>query len=226
MQLKTAEKMNKFWNILKKNAKKIIYTSKLRFYARDFLNILRFGIKAPRSAQLFFLNPSVVRYSLSEKTLPRRLTGMVKDGDWDLNVCPIHENIRVRICRNHFVEGKTWKEAGAIELMEKSLQESEMVDNCSSMNDVYKRYENLDMLYANLKKGGKFKTRKELDKRNFRERGGIYIHIGREGEPILQAGSHRFAIALYVGLKHIPAQLGVVHRKAINNGLFKKTLNF
>ena len=59
------------------------------------------------------------------------------------------------------------------------------------------------------------KTRNEIFKDNFREVGGIYIHIGVDGKPYFGGGGcHRFAIAHILQII-FPAQIGCVHVSAI-----------
>ena len=42
------------------------------------------------------------------------------------------------------------------------------------------------------------------------------MHIDRQGKPIFGlGGNHRLAIALTVGLRSFPAQLGVIHPNAL-----------
>ena len=56
-----------------------------------------------------------------------------------------------------------------------------------------------------------------LVKGNFRERGGILVHIGSDGEPCFAgAGYHRFAIAKILNLR-FPAQIGCVHIEALDH---------
>ena len=91
-------------------------------------------------------------------------------------------------------------------------------DGCNNIDDIRQRYERLDELIEYLRLGGTFK-----EGTGFRESGGVYIHIGREGEMIFAGGGcHRLAIAQKLNLKEIPAQLGVVHRDFVASGGFKR----
>ena len=91
-------------------------------------------------------------------------------------------------------------------------------DDCTDFNDVVSRYARLDELFSYLQGGGKFRTRKELyGSRTFREQGGVYIHIDREGNPVFGGGGcHRLALAKILQLDIIPAQLGIVHHEAVD----------
>ena len=56
----------------------------------------------------------------------------------------------------------------------------------------------------------------ELDEKNYKEEGGILIHIGPSGELVFsETGSHRLAFAIILGIEKIPVQIGVVHKDAI-----------
>jgi hypothetical protein len=74
----------------------------------------------------------------------------------------------------------------------------------------------LDELYRRVKAEGRLRTREELFPRTFREDGGILVHIGPEGEPMIgDAGKHRLIIAKLAGVLSIPVQLGEIHVSAL-----------
>lgn len=214
---------------------------RIRLYARDACNIFRYGRIAPLTSQQLIVDPARIEYvyygDLREGELPESLqqgktirasplggraaSGLVLDGDWDSNVIPLHECPKYQVCRNRFISGMSWVDAGAYDLMRKILKEKPGADGCRSMADVIKRYEEVDYLYHTVKKEGRLKSRKELRPENFRESGGVYVHIDRRGDIIFGGGGwHRLIVAQMAGLRSIPAQLGVVHLDAIQ--LFKK----
>lgn len=190
---------------------------KLRFYARDILNILLWGRNGPKSAELIFIDPCSITHVL-QKPISRKQSGKVLDSDWDLNIIHIHELPKVAACRAHFIHNIPWENSGAWELMADLFKVRSSPDNCSSWVDVEERYSRLDELYKHLKEGGRFKSQAELSRtKKFRERGGVHVHFNRDGEPVFGAGGcHRLAIAQILKLPYIPAQLGVVHKNAIN----------
>jgi len=81
----------------------------------------------------------------------------------------------------------------------------------------------LDELYNIVTQSGTLSPRHELIKGNFREEGGILVHIGPDGAPYFGGkGHHRLAVALAAGVDLIPAQIGVVHRDGLTKlGAFR-----
>jgi hypothetical protein len=148
----------------------------------------------------------------------RSYTGQVIGGQWDLRAAPLTENTKIVACTRHWRDGLSWEETGIIEEIVQEIEEHGSKDGCSSRDDVIERYRQLDLVYEQVRKESRLKTRRELDPGAYREVGGIYMHIGRDNRPIFgDAGCHRMAIAQEVGLTVIPAQLGVVHEDALTS---------
>lgn len=191
------------------------------YRCRDAHNRVRFGPGAPQCAQRLYTDPNRITQYL--RTRPRRHdTGRVIAGDWDLNVKPLNQLEKVVICQRHFVDGLSWEDAGAYDLLARMLAKKQKHDGCRTMEDVKRRYEAVDRLYEHLRSGGEFLTQEQLAGRSaFREDRGIYVHIGRAGELIFgRGGCHRLAIAQILGLPQVPVQVGVIHRDAVVNGQF------
>lgn len=201
--------------------KKYLILRLIKYIYRDFYNILRYGPKkAPKFGQLIFINPSDVKMNCS--AFDRLDSGKVLSGDWDLNTYPINKLEKYVVTKKHFADGLSWEKAGAYDLMNKLIAKNGKVDNCNSFNDIKQRYKNLDLFFEYLKNKGQWKTQSKLKNGlNYRENGGVYIHIGRNGEIISgNGGIHRLTIAKILEIKEIPAQLGVVHENYFNSGQF------
>ncbi len=150
-------------------------------------------------------------------------SGRVVGGDWDKDIVPLNKCPKYLVCQKRIIRGMSWEDAGAYELMRQILIKKPGADGCQSMADVVKRYENVDRLYDSVKRDGRLRSRKELHPGNFRERGGVYVHFDRRGNILFSGGGfHRLSVAQIVGLRSIPAQVGVVHEQAIP--LWKKTV--
>lgn len=199
------------------NKRFFFYKNKLIRQFRDIHYSIKYGRNAPKYGDLIYIDPNKVIYYSSSK---RSDFGLVKSGNWDQqeNLSLYKESIKYRACSLRWEEEYTWKETGIyshiMELIENS--KNKRVDNCTNLEEVKQRYERLDKLFNEIKTTRKFKTRKELNSSNYREQGGVYISIGRENQIIFWgSGWHRLAIAKILKLEKIPAQVALIHPKAI-----------
>jgi hypothetical protein len=186
-------------------------------------NIAVYGWYAPKYAERIYINPSDIKF-FSRAGFDRNDSGKVIDGNWDLNCEPITNIKKILIVYKYIDSEKSWKECGAYENMLEMIKEGISADGCFNEYDVEKRYERLTDLILYLKSGGVFYSKGELCPNGsyFRESDGIYVHIGRNGEKIFGGGGcHRLAIAQKLGLKNVPAQIGVVHTDFLRNHLEK-----
>ena len=185
----------------------------------DFTNLFRFGFGAPRAGQRIYIDPKSVDSWVS--AFDRRDTGRVLDGNWDKTSTPFSNIFKVGIVHRKISQNITWEEAGAYDNMLRLIRERGDHDECRNIDDIRERYRRLDTLIEHLASGGRYLTATELG--GMREFGGIYIHVGRYGEALFGgSGCHRLAIAQALGLKSVPAQVGVVHLQAVQNGKFHK----
>ncbi|ORU94681.1 MAG: hypothetical protein A6F72_09040 [Cycloclasticus sp. symbiont of Poecilosclerida sp. N] len=160
---------------------------RIRYYSRDLLNYLRYGSDAPKSSELCFIEPAKIKTMLHVSTgFTRKDTGGVLEGDWDNGQVSLDKLEKYQICLRHFVKGLPWDDAGAIKNMQLLISRYSKADHCVNEEDIYKRYAKLDELYVFLKKGGAFKTRKEmLGKQWFRNRGGYMYTLIEKVLPCL-----------------------------------------
>lgn len=182
----------------------------------DPKNRAAFGAAAPVHGQ-------AIRVATTEVTTEvkggpgRALSGVVLQGDWDIGQTPLTKNSKIAYCLQHWVEGKTWEESGAYELLQKLIAEKGSADNCRTHHDVVNRYARLDTIMEQVKSSGGLEPSSEMRPGSFRECGGILIHIDREGRPVFGGGGHhRLAIAMSLGLGDFPAQLGAVHPNGLD----------
>jgi len=191
---------------------------KLSVLIKDFINYISHGSSAPKYAELVFIDPAKITKVLNEEcSLNRKDTGAVYAGNWDIGSYEFDDLKKYQICKKHFEGSLSWGEAGGIENMNLLFKTHSKPDRCESLDDVDKRYLELDNIYSFLKKGGAFKTRKELHGNLwFREKGGVYVHFDRDGHPIFGGGGcHRLAIAKILNLPCIPIQVGVIHTDGV-----------
>lgn len=192
--------------------------------AADLSNLLRHGSVAPRYAERIWVNPLHCQNIISGIPNIHRLSGKIIDDSWppyrerEERIVPAHSITVVRCCLEHWSEGVPWESTGAYERMQELIQRYGSFNGCRTLDDIAARYRKLDQVFDQIRRDGRIKTRQELDRKAFRERGGIIVHVGKEGDLYFgQVGNHRFAMALALGLPVIPAQLGFVHKAGIEH---------
>lgn len=194
---------------------------------RDVKNKVIYGRKAPVFAEKIYINPLECKEALDESVLREELdvqSSRMASGKIIQTTKPFKETVpvekieKVNFCIEHWEEDLSWKETGAYDYMKKLISENKKpVDGCSNMQDIISRYQRLDRIFHQIKQEEELKSVQELDDFYFREFGGVYVHIGPDGEPYLgMGGLHRFAIALVLELEEIPAQVGIVHKDALD----------
>lgn len=125
--------------------------------------------------------------------------------------------IRIRSCIEHWVGGLSWQDTGIFELLQYEMKTSQKgsYDNCKNLDDIITRYNNLDLLFKQIKQEGRLRTQEEINPNNYRKRFEVLFHIGPYGKTFFGgAGCHRFAIAYILKLK-FPATIGLVYKSAI-----------
>ncbi len=189
---------------------------------RDARNLTRYGLQAPRWSQLIWVDPlSCTSFTSSYN---RGYTGQVVGGDWDIETLPLVEEPKIRACREHWVDGLSWEATGIIDVIVAEIERRGSKDGCRSLDDVVERYRRLDAMFEKVGHENRLKRRQEIDPNSFRERGGVYFHIGRDNTPVFGGGGcHRLAMAQILELPAIPGQLGVVHEHSLATwkGLFQ-----
>jgi hypothetical protein len=195
---------------------------------RDLKNRAVYGRDAPQSDECIFVDPDKVRLAYSSgrhRAAPvfrRSHSGLVMGGDWDLSVTPLKNGTKETACIAHFRDGVPWEQTGIYDYLMGDIRRKGTADGMRSLAELEERYADLDRLYAETKELGRFRRRRELDTYFRREHGAIYIHIARDGTPLKAGGGiHRLIIARILGLKQVPAQLGVIHTEAVKAGLMK-----
>ncbi|MDF0751256.1 hypothetical protein NLU14_13580 [Marinobacter sp. 71-i] len=191
------------------------WNSKLRALRIDGKNRKRYGEHAPKFAELLWIPTAALTHSVK--------AGSSKDSarivqDWpDQFILPVRELPAIKACLAHWKIGLSWEATGIFQQMLDIIEEKGKVDRLRNLNDIEERYRSVDELYDKVASTGGLHPRSELIRGNFREEGGILVHIGPDGVPFFgKKGHHRLAVALALELEYIPAQLGVIHASAID----------
>jgi len=195
--------------------RKLLNTIIWKLLSVDVFNYLKYGKFAPKYAQQITMKVTDCNLALPAfAKSSRRYSGIVRGGDWDKNAIPIKDNEKIAACINRFSMGIDWEDTNIIRKMSIHLTKNKTFDNCSSYEDIIERYEKLDSVFEQIKKEKRVRSAKELGL-GFRESGGIYVHINRNGDPIIAGGFHRFAMAYVLNLDTVPAMIGMVHKNAL-----------
>lgn len=195
---------------------------------RDIKNRLVLGAEAPLSDECIYVDPQQVILAYVPKgtseapSFRRRHSGLVRDGDWDRSVKPVSDGVKERAIKDHFLNNVSWEDTGVIDYLMSDVHRKGSADGFSTVEEIRNRYARMDVLFEDIRRSGRMKTRTELDSYLRREHGGVYVHIARDGTPLKAGGgTHRLVIAKLLGLRRMPAHLGVIHAEAVRNGLMK-----
>ncbi|WP_148861667.1 hypothetical protein [Marinobacter fonticola] len=198
---------------------------RLRAARIDAFNRFKFGADAPRYAERIWVSPSQCQRYIEAADLAKHFGSRVRQMsgrvffEWPTSLeQPFENHPKLNYCWGHWRDGKNWHESGAIDFMLQKIAVSPtgVTDKCRTPQDVEQRFETLDGIWAQVRDKGRFPSRRELVSDNYREIGGILMHLGPGGEPIFSgAGCHRFAMAMMLDTR-FPAQVGCVHVSALD----------
>ena len=195
--------------------------NRLEVYRRDLTNKLKYGKHAPKYLETIWINPQQIDSFIPKEEILRvtgksrkEASGCVVDWANVSKMIPLENDFRYRYAFDRWRDGKSWEEIGVYEYMKNETIKYKDL----SQSELELRYANFDRLYAEIKKEKRLKSRQELNPKNFREKDGILIHIGKRGRLYFGGiGFHRFSIAKVLDLKKIPACVGVVDKNSIKN---------
>lgn len=185
----------------------------------DFRNIISHGFQAPKYAERIWVEPLECDQILDSGTLRiREFIGRVTSKEWDsCRQLSLDENVKIKYCRKHWIEGLSWAESGAYDYLMDQIEQFGTVDKCNTLEDLQVRFKNLDTVYNAIKRTGELLPVNNFRKNTFREENGILIHINAQGKPVFGgSGHHRIAIAKILNLK-FPAMLGMVHTDGVKH---------
>ena len=187
----------------------------------EVVNIARFGRDAPRFAERIWVDPAALTTTLGpdDYDLGKAASGSVLGGDWDLHAWQSKANV-VEACVLHWRDGAPWADTGAYDYVLAAIARSPdgAFDGCRTLADVERRHAQMDAMFKQVATERRLRPRDELPGHQFREVGGIRVHVGRRANLIRGGdGAHRLGMALALELTVIPAMIGCVHAEAIRS---------
>lgn len=215
----------------------------LQVFLTELRVVIKYGLNVPRPFQCIYIKPSEIAFSTKyfREGSPKVLcseediddAGFLKvrhkfitGGNWDLETVDLTEVSIIKRAIKHYQYGMSWEAVGEVEWLMKRIQSNGTQDGCTDKQSIYRRLERLDDLYDSISEGNYILRRKDLSKFSFREKGGIGVAIGRDGQLIwLGDGAHRLVIAMALKLPKIPVALLLLHEEAFNSGRFDVILD-
>lgn len=187
----------------------------VRAFFRDTYNRIAYGPETPLYLERIWVNPQDCAGCVVG--LGDRHSAKVIDSGWPPpggRLRKVEDLVKIQSCRDHWVKGIPWEETGLFNVLEEEIKKHprSCFDDCRNREDLRRRYNQLDVLFEEIKRERAVKKQEEIDRWVFREKEGVYFHLGPGGSLFFGGGGcHRFAIALILGLTRIPAKIGCVH---------------
>jgi len=189
-------------------------------FPRDIHNILLYGAEAPLFCERISVNPlTCMQYIYG---LGTSYSGKIIHTSWppqDGLIRNIFEHPKILASYMHWTQGIPWEETGIFQFLLGQIDnhKRKCFDNCYDLETIKMRYAKLDIIFEEVKNALRIKTCMGIDPWFFREKDGIYFHIGPDGSLFFgDGGCHRFAMALVLGLNNIPAKLGCIHKSSLH----------
>lgn len=185
---------------------------------RDTYNSVHYGTQAPRFAERVWIDPRRVSRVVRDSNFRRPDSARVIGGDWDERAADIRQWGKFIECERHWREGVTWQETGLIQALIERIAQEGPINGYRCSADVNRRYDELDSIYRHVRSSRELHSMRELAMQRFRGWGDMLIHVGHGLELLLgRGGHHRFAVARCLDLELVPAQIGVIHRTAVES---------
>lgn len=176
----------------------------------------------PKPGTSVYINPSKIIYTNDFGNIYK--SGLILKDEWDQKINLFKETIRYQSVYERIINERKWEETGIIQIINEEVHKKPGYDGLCSTKDIIKRYENLDKLITQLKKGDPFMTATELNQ-NLLRHDSPMVNIDRNGNVLLSnGGHHRVAIAACVGLKKIPVTIGCIHFEAASKNIWSNNI--
>ena len=143
-------------------------------------------------------------------------------GDWDLSARSLGRG-RKRLALIGLAQGLGPFASDYVAWMERQAAKSGHNHGCRTREDIERRAAKLEAMIEELRSTQRLRERREFLPWTFRERDGIQVAVGRDGE-VLHAsdGDHRLTFCQTLDLDAIPVSVIAVHPEALRNGAWAR----
>ena len=134
--------------------------------------------------------------------LSKNVCGFPMSGDWDISInnISIFDHTKIKMCLDHWINGKSWEDTGIIDLHLYHVREYGKSGHGCTHDDFKKRYESLDRLREKIKNNYNedFLLGKNRNNTNYFQ-DGILFHVSKRSK-VLNSLPNKL---LYEELKHL-----------------------
>lgn len=148
---------------------------------------------------------------------------VVTPGDWDLRSVEREMTWKKETLLG-LVAGLGPERSGYLDRMEALIARKGSNHGCTDSAAALRRARELESMIEQIRRDRRLKERSELDPWAFRERGGIKVHIGRDGTVYRWSNEHRSVFAEALGIEAVPVAVTAIHPEALRNGSFGRLL--
>jgi hypothetical protein len=217
-----------------------------KIYVSDLRAQFKYGFRAPLHHQLIYIDPSNIKFhtvyvgkllpescatvlpsiARQSRELWSKAKGIIRSGDWDAHTVPLSEVLPYQLAIKKLRTGQSWHEVGEYDRMLEIIAIKGHADGCRTLSDLDRRYHQLDAIALEVELHHRLKSQREISPSAFREKGGINVAIGRNGDIIkLEGGTHRLAIVKHFCLPAVPVCVRLVHEDFVRTGGFRDLLS-
>jgi hypothetical protein len=191
-----------------------IIESRFLFFKIKFLITSQKNIDPTK---IYWISPNRIIKCLSPRLRKgyfnfEQIRGSVVGGDWDQVNCKFETNIDVfEAIKERANKQVEWQDTKYYKRILREVKRGNFLYGIKNKTDLDTRCRYLDSLYVNIKRNGYHLSRNIYHKNiTFGE---VEVNIGRDGDYIFRDGIHRLSIAKILGIKSIPINVFVRHKK-------------
>lgn len=175
-----------------------------------------YGNRAPLWCELIHIDPETIAGERKTETAQAfhrtqgASRGLVVDGDWDRDLKELNPRaLGVYLsCQAHWMNGVPWQETPVYISYRRKIEKGQPHPDCPTLSALNARYAALDRIYEKVLVSGRMSE----DSADL-----VTISFDRYGRAFWGPnGRHRVCIALTLGLREMPARVGIVHNNALD----------